>query len=256
MTRRERLERKLEKRQEWAAARERDAAARFEAARKATEHIPLGQPILVGHHSEKKHRAAIARSDSNMRAGCELASMAEHHEEKAAGLERQLDRSIFSDDENAIAALEERIAEREAKRDRMKAINAAHKKFLKNPASLDTAPLSDEEKAFIRAYKPAYSWEPHPFPPYAFQNLGGNIRRDKERIEEIKRRTARIEKAEAAGGVAIEEFGEYVTVTFAEKPAREILNALRDAGFRWGAGHWSARKDKLPACVVELTQPA
>src|SRR5262249_27534412 len=137
MTRRERLERKLEKRQEWAAKRREDAAQRFQAAHQATEHIPLGQPILVGHHSEKHHRAAHARSDRNMRAGCDSQSMAKHHEEKAAGLERQLDTSVFSDDDDAIEQLEQRIAEREAKRARMKAINAAHKKFLKNPASLD-----------------------------------------------------------------------------------------------------------------------
>lgn len=112
-TRRERLERKIEKRAEWAEKAEARSTQRYNAARAATEHIPFGQPILVGHHSEGRHRAAIKRSDTNMRKACEESTLAKHHESKAEGLARQLDRSIFSDDENAIEAIEVRIAEHE-----------------------------------------------------------------------------------------------------------------------------------------------
>ena len=219
----------------------------------------MGQPILIGHHSEKRHRAALARSASHMDKGCESAAMAKHHEAKAAGIEAALESSIFSDDRDAIAQLERRIAEREAKRDRMKAINSAHKRFLKNPASLDNADLTEEEKALIRKYQPAYSWEPHPYPPYSFTNLGGNIRRDKQRIEQIKRQLERTEKAEQAGGVVIEvappspigPSGDWCRVTFAEKPDRAVLNALKAAGFYWSAGSWQGRLDCLPKEVRE-----
>jgi len=254
MTRRERLEKKLEKRQEWAESRKAHAEQHFGTAHAATEHIPLGQPILVGHHSEKRHRAAIARSDSNMRAGCEDLDMAKHHEEKARGLEIQLDKAVFSDDVDAIAALEQRIAEREAKRDWMKKMNAAHKKFLKSPASLDASDLTDAEKKFVREYVPTYSWMPHPFPPYSMTNIGATIRTDKKRIEELKRRAERTEKAEANGGVTIERQGDYCRITFAEKPEREVLNALRAAGFHWGAGSWSGRFDAVPQ-IAELHFP-
>lgn len=128
MTRRERLEAKLEKRRQWAESRKADAASRFERAHAATAMIPMGQPILVGHHSEKRHRAAIAKSDTNMRKGWESSKMADHHTEKAAGLELQLDASIFSDDPDAIEAIEARIAELEAKRDEWKRLNAWHRK--------------------------------------------------------------------------------------------------------------------------------
>lgn len=249
MTRRERLERKLEKREQWAEGRRADASSRFEAAHHATADIPFGQPILIGHHSEARHRAALKRSDSNMRKGCESIDMAEHHEQKAIGLESQLDSSIFSDDTDAIGELEKRIAEREAKRDRMKRINAAHKRFLKKPESLDKADLTEEEKAAVRRYVPEYSWTPHPFPPYSFQNLGANIRRDKQRIEEIKRRQQRSSMAEAAGGVVIEGTGEWCRVTFSEKPEREIINALKAAGFYWGGGSWTGKRESLPESV-------
>ena len=81
MTRRERLEAKLEKREEWAEGRRADATRRFDTADKSVEMIPFGQPILVGHHSEKRHRAALKRHDNNMRAGCESLDMAKHHEQ-------------------------------------------------------------------------------------------------------------------------------------------------------------------------------
>lgn len=46
-----------------------EADRRFGAARAIGDHIPFGQPILVGHHSEGRHRRDLARIDSNMRAG-------------------------------------------------------------------------------------------------------------------------------------------------------------------------------------------
>lgn len=48
-----------------AASEQRRGEDRSQAARDAVVGIPLGQPMLVGHHSERRHRAAIARSDSN-----------------------------------------------------------------------------------------------------------------------------------------------------------------------------------------------
>jgi hypothetical protein len=39
----------------------------YQASRRATEAIPFGQPILLGHHSERGHRAALKRSDQAMR---------------------------------------------------------------------------------------------------------------------------------------------------------------------------------------------
>jgi len=64
------------------AARFRELAAKHEnistgwhlAARQRLEMIPVGQPILVGHHSEKRHRKDLARIDEH------LAKAKEHHD--------------------------------------------------------------------------------------------------------------------------------------------------------------------------------
>ena len=53
MTTRERKERKIEKREEWASARETKANQAQLAGSRAIEGIPFGQPVLIGHHSER-----------------------------------------------------------------------------------------------------------------------------------------------------------------------------------------------------------
>ena len=85
-----------------------------------------------------------------------------------------------------------------------------------------------------------------------------------KRIADIQTRNARAERADTAGGVVIEDWQNqtgatasgYVRVTFAEKPAREILDALRAAGFIWAVGSWSGKCEDLPACVRELASVA
>ena len=245
-TRRERLEAKIDKRAEWADKARARSAATYTASRTIADGIPLGQPILVGHHSEGRHRRDIARIDNNMRKACEASDLADHHAAKAEGLAAQLDNSIFSDDVGAVAALEARIAEREAEREKMKAINKAFKKG--DRATLATYGLDlDRLTAQVAGN---YSWDKQPYASYTLTNLGATIRRDKERLEQVKRQQARAEKAEAAGGVVVEGTGDYVRVTFAEKPSRDVLDQLRGAGFRWGGGSWTGRRDALPKGVA------
>jgi len=45
------------------------ATGRHFAARERLEMIPLGQPILVGHRSEKRHRKDLTRIDDAFRQG-------------------------------------------------------------------------------------------------------------------------------------------------------------------------------------------
>jgi hypothetical protein len=118
----------MERRQEWAAKAEQRAEARFSSAHRLVEGIPFGQPILVGHHSEGRHRRTIDRMASHMTKGCEETSLAERHVSKAGGLADQLDRSIFSDDADAISAIEARIAAHEADRATMRQANAYYRK--------------------------------------------------------------------------------------------------------------------------------
>lgn len=255
MTRRERIARKIEKRTDWAESRTQESARRFDTAHNAVAGIPPGQPILVGHHSERHHRADLDRHDRNMRAAFESQDTAQHHKSVAVSLQRALDTSIFSDDRDAVQALEARIAEREAESERMRFVNKAHAKYLKT-GKLDAA-LTPAEIVRIQNYKPAYSWEPHPHAPFELSNLRGRITADKKRLEVIKLRKARTERADKAGGVVIEKSrdGARCQVTFAEKPAREILNELRGADFHFSGGSWFGATASLPQSVADLCTP-
>jgi hypothetical protein len=82
----ERLERAQDRAERYSGRAGRAAAqsdARYRAAMGALDGIEPGQPILVGHHSERRHRRAIARSDNNMRASIEEQGKAEHYAHRA-----------------------------------------------------------------------------------------------------------------------------------------------------------------------------
>lgn len=261
MTRRERMEQRLEKRRDWAAGREKKSAAAFDTAHKIVENIPLGQPILVGHHSEKRHRRDIDRMATNMTKGVESAKMADLHRSKAGNIEAALDRSIFSDDPDAIEALREKIAGLKTEGERAKAINKEIRKGDGWVARLAEKGLTitDKEKAdllTIAKYTPYHCDKKTGlpvFPGYHLTSISAGIRRAEERIREIESRNEQTAKAEAAsGGVLVEQFGpdqgfsQYTRVTFAEKPERATLDALKGAGYSWSLGSWIGPTSRLP----------
>jgi hypothetical protein len=53
-----------------------------------TKCIPMGQPILVGHHSEGRHRNLLKRSDNAMRRGVEAGAYADHLERRSEAAAR------------------------------------------------------------------------------------------------------------------------------------------------------------------------
>jgi len=257
-TRRERLERKLEKRKEWAEKAGARADGRFGSARRATNGIPFGQPILVGHHSEKRHRNALKRSDQNMRKGIEEQDKAEHHNSKAHGLEIQLENTVFSDDPDAIEQLEAKIEKAEQQQERMKAVNSIVRSKPKNELTEEKITklvrLGQSEVAARAVFEPDFAGRIG-IPSYALQNNNANIRRMKERVKDITHRQKKTAAAEnSPNGVTVERRTEHnwAIVTFAEKPERDILNTLRNAGYRWSSGSWHGYIDKLPSSVQEL----
>ncbi|MGR9587118.1 DUF3560 domain-containing protein [Pandoraea sputorum] len=64
------------------------------AARDSVAGIPLGQPILVGHHSEARHRRALERQDTNIRKAIETGKRAESWARRAAGAEANAARKV------------------------------------------------------------------------------------------------------------------------------------------------------------------
>lgn len=133
MTTRERREARAARRRKWAASAANTAEEKFRAADKLASVIPLGQPILVGHHSEGHARRDQARIMSAGFAGVDAQKRAKRHAAKADEIDRQLERSVFDDDPDAIERLRERIAENEEKVAEALAINRAFRKAAGKP---------------------------------------------------------------------------------------------------------------------------
>jgi hypothetical protein len=196
MTYRERRLRRAERLRTWAESRRRKSDAAFKRADTIAQGIPLGQPILVGHHSEKRHRRDLDRIDAGMSQGVEHQRKAHQMTGRAAEIERQADHAIYSDDVDALDRMRERIADLEAKRDRMKDVNKAIRKHgLKALIQQPCPPflLTDEEKRELLKLMdlcPYHHIDTKGFPSYALQNLGGNITRNRARLADLETRAA------------------------------------------------------------------
>lgn len=183
-TYRERREARADRLREWAEKREAKSEGMFERAHQMAEAIPFGQPVLVGHHSEGRDRNYRKRMRSTMDAACENARKAESMASRAAGIEAQLARSIYSDDEDAIEALRVRIAGLEVERDRVKAFNAGCRK-----GQRDVSMLTESERAaLLSCARYSSLGKGGGFPGYHLTNLSGNINRNKKRLEELLRK--------------------------------------------------------------------
>jgi len=75
--------RKAEHAAELSAKHLKEADRRHDAADRISSVIPLGQPILVGHHSEKRHRRDLERIRKNLGKAVEEREVAEKYAERA-----------------------------------------------------------------------------------------------------------------------------------------------------------------------------
>mgnify|MGYP001591397920 CR=1 FL=1 len=203
MTTRSRRLAKAERLREWADKRQHDAAALLARdAHYRGDHAFNTQP---GHIPERAR--LIAREDQAYRSLDKADSMAS----RAAGIEAQADRAIYSDDEDATERLQERISGLEAERERIKSYNASCRKGKPNGDLLDEKQRG--EILSIARYTP-YNCKGGAFPAYHLSNLSGNIKRQRDRLVEVERREKRAQAAEDNGGVLVAGSSGFINITF------------------------------------------
>lgn len=69
------------------------AQASWDKARQISDVIPMGQPVLRGHHSEGRHRRDLGRIHDHMRKGTEASKDAKQSRAKAASARQRVARS-------------------------------------------------------------------------------------------------------------------------------------------------------------------
>lgn len=222
-----------------------EAEKALEESNSLASMIPLGQPILVGHHSERRHRRALEKINNKARKGIEGYKKAKELERRAEAA--QDNKSISSDDPQAIKKLKEKLAQLKADQALYKGINRivrSKKMDLKEKAAA-IADLGAEDALKRGALYSDWITGENSIPPFRLSNNNANISRVKKRIEDLEK----LETQPTKGPV---NFGD-VTVTddtdenrimifFPGKPDEETKKELKKNGFRWSprTGAWMA----------------
>jgi len=237
-----------------AAAARAQGNERIDAARQLAERIPLGQPILVGHHSERRARRDAERIRNGFTRGFERLKLADELDRRARAAEQNT--AISSDDPDAVEKLRAELAKQEAFHARWKAINKALnlKDDTKRVAALKALQLTEAELSCIRN-SPCGTG-------YMTTNASARIRRVKERIAELEARaSAPVRPPETIGDITIEESENRVRIRFPDKPSAELRSELKRAGFRFAPSegawqrHASVRAWSEARRIAELARP-
>ncbi|TDW97135.1 DUF3560 domain-containing protein [Dinghuibacter silviterrae] len=208
-----------------------------------------GEPIKIGHHSEKRHRRDLERMDNAMRDSIEADKKADYYAEKADSIEHN--RAISSDDPDALVKLRAQLEECEQKQAFMKQANKCVRKYdkaayLKLPGATeaDWLALNEGNSGGVRGYL-----------HFELSNNNANINRLKKRIAVLEREEAITEDEQVIKGVTLRMNKEAnrVQLIFPDIPPKPVRETLVRNGFRWcrserawqrhlnNAGRWAAK---------------
>lgn len=218
-----------------------EAQSTIERAREMAAVIPFGEPIHVGHHSEKRDRRYRAKIHQTFDKGFTKLGEAEALQRRAAAAERNT--AISSDDPDAIQKLEAKLGELEHVRSLLprarEVLKSAKTPERARPALISLG-LDEDFAARLTPGPPLQRWA-H---TTVKRNLDGEIQRVRGRIDDLRERLSKKPRApEQIGDVRILEEDNRVRIFFPGKPDETTRKALRSHGFLWApsAGAWQRK---------------
>jgi len=225
----ERRQNRIEYAQDQAAKNDQKADLLYKSAKQMADCIPFGQPILVGHHSEKRDRNFRNKIHNKFGQSFQAQDKAKHYARKAETIENS--EAIFSDDPQAIEKLKEKLANLQTAQEFMKAANRCIRKqdkgsFLKIPHAT--------EKMWDQLNTPDTMGRVG-FAGYSLQNNNAEMARVRQRIVLLEKQAIRQTTETSINGVRLVENVEAnrVQLFFNAKPAEEVRKQLKANGFRW-----------------------
>ena len=230
----ERQERRRQRYEELAVKAEERSNAAYKRSREIADGIPLGQPILVGHHSEKRHRADIRRIHRAMDTSVSEAKKAKYYEQKVASVGTG---GISADDPDAIDKLTTQLATLRERQEDMKAVN---KEFRRCKGDVDVMDIPARFKEAIKRTFKLAPWIKRPF-TFEITNNGANIKRIERRIAQLTARTGTTQQWEFEGFTVVANTEENrLQILYPGKPSEEVRTTLKAHGFRWSRyqGAW------------------
>lgn len=202
----------------------------FQAADNIASHIPMGQPILVGHHSEKHHRKDIERIHSSMDKAHTALEKADYYRSRVSAMESNT--AISSDDPQAIEKLTDKLEKLTDIQTFMKAANKCIKKKDKD-AFLQ---LDFGTEALWNTLNTPDCCHRIGFPAYMLTNNNANIRRITQRLQELKQTEGRTTTEKTVKGVRVVQNVEAnrIQLIFVAKPSEEVRERLhKHHHFHW-----------------------
>ncbi len=233
----------------------------YVASNDAVANIPVGQPILIGHHSERRHRKALKRSWNKLGKAVKAQEKAEYYLGKAAGVGNG---GISSDDPDAIAQrlrkqttqcclrqiakLTKQLDEAIALQEKMKQAN----KLIRKGDRKGLAEMGYTEQQINQLFTPDFCGR-FGYADYKLKNNNANIRRLKTRIKELEE-AAELESEEFVydGLTIIHNVEENrVQLVFDSIPSKEFRQLLKSHGFRWSKANSAWQRHLNNAGVFE-----
>lgn len=238
------IEARRERYQELAAKKAAESDALAGRAMQLASHIPMGQPILVDHYSAKRHRSHLKQIDNTMRKAVETEKVADYYAKKA---ETYGTTGISSDDPEAVVKLRAELAELEAMQAKRVAANKiiTNKKLTPEQKRAQIEALGMTPADFKRCFVPDCMGAIG-FPSYSLSNNSANIRRIKQRIEQLLRehaqRPAETTETDTGRYQLIEDVEDNrLLIVFPSRAPQSVCDILKRHGFRWAPskGAWS-----------------
>ena len=145
---------------------------------------------------------------------------------------------ISADDDLAVEKLTKKLEGMKSQQAMMKAVNAYYRKH----KTLEGCPeLTAEQVEKIKASM-SQDWrkDPVPFPAYLLTNNNANIRRVRQRIEELSHKTEFVGWTFPGGEAKVNEAENRLQLIFEDKPDADTRQALKSEGFKWAPsqGAW------------------
>jgi hypothetical protein len=243
----QRREERIERFESRAAAAEVESNAAYNHSHEIISAIPTGQPILVGHHSEKHHRRDLDKADRLMHKSLEADEKANYYQGKAEAARKNS--AISSDDPDALNKLQDKLQQLQAAQERDKAMNAYYRKHktLKGFEGITDEEAEKADAELAEQDASPYSTGKHPpVPSWVLSNRNGEIARLKQRLAKLQQvdEMEHVEIDFAGGTLLTNEEINRVQILFDEKPDEATREKLKTNGFRWSPreGAWQTQR--------------
>ena len=145
---------------------------------------------------------------------------------------------ISADDDLAVEKLTKKLEGMESQQAMMKAVNAYYRKH----KTLEGCPELTAEQVEKVTASMSQDWrkDPVPFPSYLLTNNNANIRRVRQRIEELSHKAEFVGWTFPSGEAKVNEAENRLQLIFADKPDADTRQALKSEGFKWAPsqGAW------------------